>query len=160
MDNYRGSLQKPQAFLKMIVIIHGALLAGQVLFGITALASTKSMGIIMKPADDPFFYVAPFLTLSSIAAGIFLFKQQLAKLPEKVTLKEKIAGYQTGLIIKYALTEGASLFGIVAYLLTGNLLYLIITGVNVIYFFWIRPTKDKIVDDLNLSYEDKIELEV
>ena len=67
--------------------------------------------------------------------------------------------YQTALIIRCAFSEGASLLGIVAFLITGNLVYLLLTGLNIIYFIWIRPTKQKIEDELNLGYEEKADLE-
>lgn len=64
--------------------------------------------------------------------------------------------YQTALIIRFSLLNGASLFGIVCYMQTGNLLFIIISGLLALYFLSLRPTKDKIENDLNLSYEDKI----
>jgi hypothetical protein len=51
------------------------------------------------------------------------------------------------------------MFSVVVYLQNENLFYLIISGLIILYFLWIRPTKDKIENDLDLSYEDKIELE-
>jgi len=51
------------------------------------------------------------------------------------------------------------LFGIVVYMRTSNFLYLIISGVLMLYFLTQRPTKDKIENDLNLSYEDKIQFD-
>jgi hypothetical protein len=159
MYNNRNSIPKPQTFLKTITIIFSALVIGQVLFGVVAFFDTPNKGVILTPGNDPFFYIAPALAVSGCILGMFLFKQQVAKLEDKQTLVEKLGIYQTALITRYACSEGPSLFAIVCYLLTGNLYYLIIAGLNVIYFIWMRPTQFRLEDDLNLSYEDKMAME-
>jgi len=63
------------------------------------------------------------------------------------------------MIVRLALLEGSSLFGIVVYQLTSNLLYLAISGIIILFFIIIRPTRDKIETDLNLDYRDKAELD-
>jgi hypothetical protein len=158
MNNYQNSTQNPQAFFKTTAIIHAALLIGQVLFGATVFSITQSTGLNLNPGNDVFYYVALLLVIGGMILGSFLYKQQLAKLGGEATLKEKTAAYQTALIIRCALSEGASLFCIIHYMLTGNLFYLLLVGLNILYFIWIRPTKDKIADEVNLSYEDKVEL--
>jgi hypothetical protein len=150
----------PQNFLKVIIIIHLALFMGQTLFAAVALFISKNAALNLKPGNDALFFIAPAMVVFGIVTGTFLFKQQVAKLGDKTSLKEKLQAYQTALIIRYALSEGVSMFGIVCMLLTGNVYYLILTGVNILYFIMIRPTKFKIQDDLNLTYEDQAEMEV
>jgi hypothetical protein len=155
MDNNQGGVPNRQTFVKTIAIIHAALLIGQVLFGIVAFVETKSIGFNLKLSSDPFFYIVPFLIVAGMLFGSFLFTGQISTLVDKYTLNEKLAGYQTALITKFAIAEGPSLLGIVAYMLSGNVIYLILVGFNVLYFILIRPTKDKLAEDLNLTYEDK-----
>jgi len=88
----------------------------------------------------------------------FMFKKQLDLAVAKSSLNEKLGGYQTALIIRFALLEGPSLFGIVSYLLSGNLLFLAISGLIILYFITIRPTRDKVETDLNLDYQEKTEM--
>ena len=153
----QDNLKPSPAYLKTITIIHAALLMGQVLFGIVSYSIAVNPAVNLKPANDPLFYIVPVVIIAGIFVGTFLFRQQLAKLNDNSsTLKEKLGVYQTALIIRYALSEGPSLLGIVAFFTTGNLFYLLLVGFNVIWFIWIRPTKDKIKEDLSLSYEDEI----
>jgi hypothetical protein len=159
MYNNRESIQPSPAYFKLITIIHVALLAGQVLFGVVSYSITNSKGLDLNPGDDVFFYIAPLLIIGGMLVGTFLFKQQVAKLADKELLPVKLAAYQTALIIRFALSEGPSMFGIVVYMLTGNLFYLILTAVNVLYFIWIKPTKAKAKEDLNLTYEEEIAIE-
>jgi len=145
-------------FSKTITIIHAALTLGQVMFGVVAFLQIGKSGINMN-TDDSFLFVAPLLAISCFIAGNLVFKQQLNNIAKKDTLKEKLMSYQAALITRYALLEGPSLFGIVCYMLTGNFLFLLISGLIVLYFITIRPTKTKIDNDLNLSYQDQIEFD-
>lgn len=149
----------PQNFVKTTVIIHLALFMGQVLFAAVTLFISVNPVINLKPVNDPFFYISPALVIFGIFMGNFLFRRLQAKIAEKPSLKEKLTAYQTALITRYALSEGASLFGIVCMLLTNNAYYLIVTGVNIIYFIILRPTKFKIQDDLGLGYGEQAELD-
>jgi len=160
MYNNQDAIKPNPAFFKIISVIHLAMILGQLFFGTAVFYITNNFQINLKPNGDPLFYVAVFLFLFGIFGGSFIFKQQVAKLAGKPLLIEKTQGYQSALIIRFALAEGASLFAIVRHMDHGNLFYLIMVGVNILYFLWMRPTKLKVADDLNLNYEDKIALEI
>ena len=149
----------PQNFVKTIIIIHLALFMGQALFAAVALFLSKNAALNLKPGNDPLFYISPIMVIFGIGMGSFLFKQQMAKVAEQPSLTGKLQDYQKALIIRYALIEGPSLFSIVCVLLTGNIYYLIIAGINILYFITIRPTKFQIHDDLNLAYEEQGEMD-
>ena len=153
------SIPNPKSFIKTTTIIHLALLAGQVVFGVAVFFITPNPIIDLKPGNDPFFYISPALVVMGIFLGTFLFKKQLEKVAEKTSLQEKLPVYQSALIMRAAMSEGASLFGIVCMMLTANLFYLLIVGINILYFIWIRPTKFKIEEDLKLDYDEKAALE-
>ncbi len=159
MYNNRESIQPSPAYFKLITLVHAALLIGQILFGVVTYSITNSTGLNLKPGNDVFFYVALLLTVGGMLMGTLLFKQQVAKLADKASLREKLTAYQAALIIRFAFSNGPSMFGIVVYMLTGNLFYMILTTLNVLYFIWIRPTKDKIKEDLSLTYEEELAME-
>jgi hypothetical protein len=156
MPGYNRNVnQTPQGYLKTISIIHLALLAGQVMFGIVAFIQIGKIQIDIKNNNDPFLFLVPLLAVGGFIASNLMFKQQLNSSIKKDSLNGKLMGYQTALIIRCALLEGPSLFGIVTYLITGNCLFLIISGLLMLYFISIRPTRVKIENDLNLTYEEK-----
>jgi hypothetical protein len=155
MDNNLYPEQVPGAFFKVTVIIHAALIAGQLLFAAMAFFITPSAGLNLKPGNDIFFYAVPAVVIFGMLAGTFYYRQLLAKISPEATLKEKTAGYQTAFIARCGIAEGASLFTIIIFMANGNLFYLIVLAINVLYFVWIRPTKQKIEDDMDLTYEDK-----
>jgi len=151
--------QNPAAAVKTMKIIHGALLAGQVLFaGVAYATGIKAVYFNARDTKDVFFFVAPLLAFSSIVVGFFLFKQLTGRLTEKTDLRSKIAGYQAAFITRAALLEGSSLFNIVAFMLSGNLFYLFISIVLMLILLRSRPTASLIADDLQLGYDDRAEL--
>jgi hypothetical protein len=149
----------PRAAVKTLPIIYMGLIAGQVLFCIVAYAEFPQKGFSLNGSNDPLIYAALILAAGGVFAGNFLFRQQLGKISPEHSLSQKISAYQTAFIIRAALAEGPSLFSIVAFMLSGNLLFLAITTAMVLYFLTFRPTRDKIANELNLDYKEKAELE-
>lgn len=156
---YQNTPTNPRGALKVIPIIHLALLAGQTLFAIVAYFQARNVRLDLQNTKDPFFFVAPLMAIGGFIASNIIFKQRLNSLGTATTARQKVTIYQSGLIVRYALLEGPSLFGIVCFMLTGNLFYLIISGLIIVYFLFIRPSKDSIDTDLNLSFDEKAELE-
>ncbi len=129
---------------------------GQLLFGLAALSITPQKGIDVSNTKDVFLFVVPAMAVGCFALSTFLFKKNLNIAVNKATLKEKLMFYQSALITRFAPLEGVSLLWIVTYMQTGNLLFIIISGLTALYFLSLRPTKDKIENDLDLGYEDKM----
>jgi hypothetical protein len=156
----QSAAQTPQSVLKSMQTIHAALLAGQVMFAaVSYFVAEKTPNFSLKNTGDVFLYIVPLMAIGSFTAGNIVFKQKIASLPAKDILMEKLIGYLTALIIRFALLEGASLFGIVAFMLTGNLLFLLISVLLMLFMLTLRPSADKVATDLELSYEEKLELE-
>lgn len=142
MDNYKMTSKE---FFKAIQIIHLALMTGVILLGIFAFYFHYS-GLNMEGGKEMNFgliYVVPVFALGGILASNLVFKQKLKDCIAKPTLKEKMTNYRSALIIKFAFIEGSSLFAVVAYLLTGNLIYLGFAVLLLIVFLAYRPTKEK-----------------
>jgi RsiW-degrading membrane proteinase PrsW (M82 family) len=151
--------QSPAAAVKTMKIIHGGLLAGQVLFaGVAYSTGVKAVYFNARDTKDVFFFVATVLAFGGIVAGFFLFKQLIGQLIEKTDLRSKLAGYQGAFITRSALLEGPSLFSIVAFMQSGNLFYLVISGFLMLILLRCRPTANRIAEDLDLGYDDKAEL--
>jgi hypothetical protein len=143
-------VQTPKSALKTITIIHLALLAGQVLFGIVVFAIRPSH-TEQQPSDNVFKYLVPAMAVVMVG--------MVAKAIPLPSLSAKMAAYQSALIVCYALLEAPSLFAITAYFLTGNVLYLLVAALLIARFITIRPTVSKTEEDLKLNYEEKLELE-
>ena len=157
MDYNKSNRPSPESFLKSISIIHLALLAGQVIFAIVAYAQSIKVFFGISYMDDVFMYIVPLAAIGGFIAGYSIFKKQLAAIRSKNSLGEKIIAYQTALIIRYALLEGPCLLAVWAYLNNNNLFYLMVAGLLIVYFIFLRPTMEKVENDLDLNFNEKIE---
>ena len=145
----------PKGFLKTISILFLGLLAGPLIFGIFTYSTIKETKIDYSDTNDIFLFLVPLVAISGILVGNILFKEQIDKLKNKDSLREKLSGFQTASIIKYALLEGPAFLGIVAFNDNGNLLYLIISGILILYLISQRPTNDIIETTLNFTNEQQ-----
>ncbi|MCQ0111704.1 hypothetical protein [Zhouia amylolytica] len=150
----------PKEFLKTIGIIYLALLTGLIGFGIYIFLQKESWQFKFNNESDPFFYLVPLLAISGIFMGQYLFNKQISTTNDKESLREKLSGFQAAAILQYALIEGPAMLGLVASLKTGNLLYITISGLLILYFIMLRPGKERIEKHLRLSQELKKQFEM
>lgn len=165
MNSKQPAAGTPKNALKTTSIIHLALIAGQVLFMIVAYITNKNIKYFdyKDSRNDVFFYIAPLMAITCTVVGGFLFNQQLGKFHQQAagsgkTLSEKLQAYQSALIVRYALLEGPSLFGIVCFLITGNLFYLLISACLIITMISLRPSVNAAEAYLQLSYDETQQL--
>lgn len=138
--------------IKSMKVMHLALLSGQVIFGLITYFLSETNHFEFN-FSDPFFILVSLFAISGPAIGNFIFNQKIDLLNKKESLKERISAYQSALITKYALIESPSLFGIIAYLLYGNLYYLLVSALLVLYFLTLAPNEQKMNIDLKVSSE-------
>jgi hypothetical protein len=106
--------------------------------------------------EDKFVFIVPVLALGGFFGGYLIFKKQKYVLREKDTLSEKMTGYQSALITRFTLLVAPSLFAVVAYILSGNIFFLFITATMAMYFMFLRPTREKIENDLRFDFNDQL----
>lgn len=160
MLNTQNTELTPNKYLASLSLIHLALLIGQVLFAAVAFFINENRRLDLSDTDNKFFFIIPLLAIGSYFAGNFLFRQNINTIANNNnSLKEKLNSYQVALIIKLALLEGPALFGVVAFLLSGNLYFLLISGLLIGYFFIQKPSKEKIIDELKLNFEHRVEFD-
>jgi len=147
----------PNGFIKILSMIHLALLIGLIVFLIIAYTQNKEWQLNLNDTGDIFFFIVPILAIGGILAGNFLYDKQINALSTKNSLRQKLAGFQTASIMKYALVEGPALLAIVSSMNSGNLFYVIIAVALVVYFYFQKPTKEKIESHLKLNSELKMQ---
>ena len=155
MEHNQSIAFTPKSFIQRITIIHLALIMGQLLFSGVSYSLVETNFLSFDFGNDVFVMLVPALAVGGAFASNFIFNKKISELIILELLKDKLMGYQTACIIRYAMLEGPALFSIVIYMQTGNLLYLIIAGAIIAYFVTLRPSKAKIEMDLNLNFEHK-----
>ncbi len=156
----------PKSILRSTTIIYFALLAGQLMFvAVTFLVNTNAIHLdLANSAKYNLFYFVPAFAICCAFAGIFIFKKLTSDYVQKAadgnySLAEKLRLFQSAIIVRSALFEGAALFAIVNFLLTGNLFFIIIAVCLMVIYLSLRPTVAVVADTLQLSYEEKLEIE-
>ncbi|MHA7863763.1 hypothetical protein [Flagellimonas marinaquae] len=145
----------PAGFIKLMSFLHMGIAATPIILGAMFYFNNDDPKLMSTDSNDFFLAIVPIVALASIYMGDLFFKKMLASTPKNEGLRAKLAKFQTASIIKYALLEGASLFSIVIFANTQNLIYLIIGAFLICYLFLQRPTRQKIEAALNLQGEEK-----
>lgn len=135
-------------------LLHMALSAGPIMVGLIFYNSTP-LKDYTEVTGDIFIYVFPLIGLLGVLASTFMFKTLTKNLNEKSGLQEKLAGFQSASLVRYALLEGPALLNLFWFSKSGNLLYLTVAGVLVLLLVLQRPTRLKIERELQLKGEHK-----
>jgi len=137
-------------FQKSLAIVFFALLGSQIVFALVALGLISSGLEIANPEFRTYgLIIVPFLVLAGFIASRFV----PAKLHERARtsndIEEKFNHYRSALIIRLGLLETPSFFAIIAYLFTGERLFLGFVGMILFYFITLFPSENRIISDLS-----------
>ena len=141
--------------LKILKIIHIALVLGLVIFGIVAYFSGEGFVTQFTMEGDFYIYLVPSIAILAYFGSKLLFKQELSKIDKSAILAQKFAKYQAASILKFALIEGAALLALVAFMSTRYSLYFTIALCLVAYLAFQNPTKNKLITDLQLKPDEQ-----
>lgn len=152
--------QTSSQYFRTIRILQLALVAGQVVFAGISLLLTKDGRLTANTELIPIFnIIVPVLVAAGIAGSMVLFRTKVNQAKMEPELTAKMAGYRGALVLKYAMLEGPSLFAVIAYLLTGQLLYLAAPVILIILTLMQRPDKDTAIKELELDYNEQAKLD-
>lgn len=144
-------------YFKAIRLVHTAVLAGQMIFGI--IGSYLGLNNLFEVADNEIetilLIIVSIFVFTGTITSYFLFKKSLSKTRRSDNIFEKTVGYRSGLITRFAIIEGQSFFAIVAFILAPNIIFLIYFFAMLLYFLTLRPSKEKMITELNLDSEDE-----
>ena len=146
--------------LRNNLIVWAAMLIGQVLFLAIAvyLVIYGGMNIAQPDINKILLFIVPLMAISCVFISFNIFKQRVVDLKDKLDLNTKLTDYRSALIVRWALVEGPSFFAIVSYLLTGNYILLGIAIILIMIFILVMPSQSKMEADLELSWQDKNDL--
>ncbi|EJL71115.1 hypothetical protein [Chryseobacterium populi] len=154
----KAQRQTPAYFFKVLPFIFLAFLGGMVTMG--------TMIYVMSPVTDVNFDLKnPFLAIMLIVmiGGIFGSNLMYNSLKNKIEIQDstesKVTKIQRAIIMRFAFVEGPALLGIVFYLKEVNLVFLMLSAMMVLYFLTLRPSKEKILNDMNLTSDERREFE-
>ena len=139
------------SYIKTLSTLHYALFGGQVLMAGVMFFLKGSTVFHLSNSDGVFLYLVPILSVLGLFFGQKLYDSRIQQLKDETDLDEKLDKYRGAIIIRLTLIEGPALLGIMAYYITGNLLYLVIAAFLILYFFYLKPSMENIKSDLVLT---------
>ncbi len=150
-----GSQVTSKKILFTISIIYTSLV--MVIMVFTGISYWLAINQVTKDTSlsDVFVVLVPAVLITGLVSGYFIFNALTKKIPATATLREKLIGYQTALLIRSACLEFPALFCGVATIITGELTFLYTSGVVLFIFFALRPTANSITADLQLSMTER-----
>lgn len=145
-----------KSFVTSLVILHGAMTAGTLLF----MAVSYFVDRPDAPSTDsqPFIIIVPIMAIGCLLGSFYVSKARIQAAKAIPDFDKKLEAYRSAAIIKYALLEGAALFGVVAFLTENNIMFLAISAILLAAMIWVRPTRDKIITELSLNSKEQMEL--
>ncbi|WP_426429839.1 hypothetical protein ACPX19_09875 [Winogradskyella sp. HB-48] len=147
----------PKKIINTLTVIHYGYCIAILVFATVVFLISDHTIISFDDSEDLFLYLVPIFAFGGVSVSIFMFKAQLKQIHKKETLIEKLTAYQTSHLIRIALIEGPAFLGIVIFMISSNLFYLIIALALLVYLIFLRPTANGIKEDLNLNFEQEKE---
>jgi len=153
-------MQKGNDF-KALQILHKALLTGMFFFSIISvviIVMGKTTSIDSHTSKILQVIVLLF-SFASITAGFFLFNKRMLSINTMATAAERISIYRAAAIIRWVMIEAPVLFSIISFLLTGNYAFPGLAVALMIVFATTAPSKNKIIQQLQLNEKEVQQLE-
>jgi hypothetical protein len=153
--------QKSRDYFARNLVIFLSILLGQILLLVIITFITDSRGYYnsIRNINGSFLIgVTGFIGLSGALTGDLIFRKRNALLLKKDSLSEKLVGYRNSLVIKYSLLGIPSILSIVLFSLTGNKLFAVFAIVITFYLSRIKPSKERLINDLDLSEDEQVKI--
>ena len=152
---------KTKEALRAINVFFYSMIGGMLMFTLIvfALNSLEKPVLVDESLVRIFFVMVVVIAGLSILIATRLYKKRIAVAStSSLALMDKLNIYRSALIIYLALCEGAGLFAVIVYFLTGYKLLLIVIAVVALAMLLKRPEKSKIFNELQLSSAEQLEL--
>tara|TARA_R110001583_G_scaffold109799_2_gene258618 strand:- start:1055 stop:1531 length:477 start_codon:yes stop_codon:yes gene_type:complete len=151
--------QQPKGFMKSLQIIHIALIAGVVLFGLYVANNAKDVLFFSSEDDKTFLFLAIIISFAGNLGSKFLYKKMIKQIPDKADLNEKVVKFSSAHILRLAMLEFPAFMCVFFAMQTNNSFYFALVGILVFMMIAIFPTKSKFQNDVILTSKEKSMLE-
>lgn len=143
--------------LKKIKLIHLAITLGLCTILSIFYLTNKADAYVSYNINDPMVLIVPLIVVISILGSKQLFHTFLRS-KEKAALPEKITHYRLSAILRLALMEMGAMIGVVSFVISPNLFFLICSGLSLVYMVVLFPTSKLVARELSLDQNEYYEL--
>ena len=145
--------QTSKEYFNSISLLYYAMIASQVLFILFSIYFRLNVMLTdeLNEFKNIFIFIVPLLAIGGVIGSNYMYKTKLTEAKSKTDLLEIMGTFRAALILRFAILEGSSFFAIAIYFLTGNIMYLGISGLIIGFFFFLKPSRERAAIDLELS---------
>lgn len=144
--------QTSREYIRTISVMHFLFIASIVMLGIiTCLVYLSRERSFFQEWNQILIFSNPLTGIIAGVISLFTFKQNIASIRNKSTLKLKLDGYKTVLIKFLTINEVAILITYLSVYLTGNFWHLISVIIPMGFILLKRPTIQSVIRDLDLN---------
>ena len=150
-----------KVYFKMLSIMHIALIGGQLVFSVIVIFLILSGNIEPSLVENKtlFLIIAVLFTVGGVYLSNFIYKKQIELIKKQIDFKQKFTKFKTIYILRLIFLEAPSTVAIIFYFLTGSWEFLIFTVAIILISLNLKPNKEKISSEIELSDEVKKLLE-
>lgn len=141
--------------LRSLIILHGALLTGQLMMVGAFIYLSDSMKPNTDESNKILMFACPLILVLCIFLSQYIYKQKVNDAKQLPEFKDKMSAYFSGNVLQFALLEAPCLICAFAFFITGNNYFLFGSAIAIACFVFFRPSKQKTIDDLGL-YDEEI----
>lgn len=142
--------------------IYRVLLYGQIFSWVLALVLVLT-GLLQPFASESLDrllqVIAVFYSFLAFFVGLQLFRRRVEAIKaNELPARDKLVQYKSASLVQWALLEGAGIFCIICYVITGNWSFLALAVMLLGVFGGLNPFRQKVMLQLRLSEQDVIGL--
>jgi hypothetical protein len=153
----------PKEILRGIRVFFVAIISGALVFAIVIVLVKRIPAATIQETREytnTFLYIAAAIGAICLGVGLAGYNKAIAAAKDSlIPLKNKLNQYRAALTRYVALCEGAALFAIIAFFLTGSYYLLGIAAIMLLAMLTKAPTRQRVIDDLALDWNQQKELD-
>ncbi len=151
-----GQKETYQSIVRAVKLLPSAMIAGLGLMSVVLILIRRGEEPNGMLGDAAVIGVALFAA-AMVVLSSYLYRRTVGTAMGK-NLAEKLVIYRSAVVLRFAIIEGPALFSAVLYFLSGNYIFMVITGCLFVFMLLNRPTDEMIAEHLMLTEEDKRKL--
>lgn len=147
--------------VKGISIVFMVLFTGLILFLAVSVGLNLTRGPFLQNPKFTQIFMGAVIILSVIClylAHSGYNKRMLPEVYDMKTVPEKLEHYRLGFMKYMSLVEAPAIFAIIGFMLTGYFLFLVITFILLLNMLLKRPSRLRLISDLQLNSNEQLEL--
>ena len=151
-------MQTTPPYIRVLKILHLALMAGQLLFIVIMFSSVYFQRINTFTLANISGEILIAMIIIAALAYLFansLFNKKLAIIREtNLDVPQKLENYRSANVIRWALIEAPVILCCIFFFVTGNYYILLIAVIMIFLFYSTRTGTEKTINDLQISLSD------